>query len=100
MAPTRPLLTLLQRDFDPGAPAASFRDEWSTPSNYAFTILLLIGGDLVNRALAQLVGGWLTPVAFSFGGYFFLAYKHTYLIGVRLRIQDGSHMQRPPSAPR
>ncbi|OJJ08384.1 hypothetical protein ASPVEDRAFT_47531 [Aspergillus versicolor CBS 583.65] len=66
MPPTR-LLNLLQRDFDPGAPAASFRDEWSTPSNYAFTILLLIGGDLVNRALAQLVGGWLTPVAFSFG---------------------------------
>ncbi|KAL4947357.1 hypothetical protein BDW69DRAFT_178562 [Aspergillus filifer] len=55
------------RDFKPGATAASFRDEWSSPSNYAFTILLLIGGDLVNRALANLAGGLFTPVAFSFG---------------------------------
>ncbi|KAL4802580.1 hypothetical protein BDV18DRAFT_146933 [Aspergillus unguis] len=64
MAPTLPFLP---RDFDPGATADNFRDEWSNPSNYAFTILLLIGGDLVNRALAQIVGSWLAPVAFSFG---------------------------------
>ena len=38
-----------------------------SPSNYAFTILLLLGGDVVARALAQLAGGKLTPVAFSFG---------------------------------
>ncbi|CEL10983.1 hypothetical protein ASPCAL14090 [Aspergillus calidoustus] len=56
-----------RRNFNPGATSAAFREEWTNPSNYAFTILLLIGGDLVNRALAQLAGGWLTPVAFSFG---------------------------------
>ncbi|KAL4925528.1 uncharacterized protein BDV17DRAFT_294422 [Aspergillus undulatus] len=73
MAPTphglQPLVNLARtrRDFDPGATSESFREEWSSPSNYAFTILLLIGGDLVNRALAQLAGGYLAPVAFSFG---------------------------------
>jgi hypothetical protein len=53
--------------FDPSAPATLFRNEWKNPSNYAFTILLLLGGDVVARALAQLAGGRLTPVAFSFG---------------------------------
>ena len=55
------------RSFDAGAPSLSFRNEWTNPSNYAFTILLLLGGDVVARALAQLAGGRLTPVAFSFG---------------------------------
>lgn len=44
-----------------------FKDEWVAPSNYAFTILLLLGGDVVAKALAQLVGGPIAPVAFSFG---------------------------------
>jgi hypothetical protein len=55
------------RPFDASVPSALFRDEWKSPSNYAFTILLLLGGDVVARALAQLAGGKLTPVAFSFG---------------------------------
>ncbi|EXJ60561.1 hypothetical protein A1O7_04714 [Cladophialophora yegresii CBS 114405] len=55
------------RPFDAGIPATWFRDEWKSPSNYAFTILLLLGGDVVAKALAQLAGGRLTPVAFSFG---------------------------------
>lgn len=69
MAPMAPMLEslFLRRDFDTGAPAAAFSHEWSQPSNYAFTILLLLGGDLINRALAQLAGGLITPVAFSFG---------------------------------
>lgn len=56
-----------RRDWDSGAPSAAFANEWSQPSNYAFTILLLLGGDVINRALAQLAGGFVTPVAFSFG---------------------------------
>ncbi|PCH04424.1 Hypothetical protein PENO1_027650 [Penicillium occitanis (nom. inval.)] len=56
-----------RRDFNTSTPADAFSQEWSQPSNYAFTILLLLGGDLINRALAQLAGGWITPVAFSFG---------------------------------
>lgn len=66
MAPTLERF-LRPRSFDPDTPTDAFRDEWSNPSNYAFTVLLLIGGDLINRALAQLAGGLVTPVAFSFG---------------------------------
>lgn len=55
------------REFDLNAPAANFEAVWRQPSNYAFTILLLLGGDVVSRALAQLAGGRFTPVAFSFG---------------------------------
>ena len=58
------------RDFNTTTPSAALSAEWSDPSNYAFTILLLLGGDVVARALAQLVGGWITPVAFSFGMFF------------------------------
>ncbi|KFY49938.1 hypothetical protein V495_00411 [Pseudogymnoascus sp. VKM F-4514 (FW-929)] len=56
-----------RRDFDTSAPTESFANEWANPSNYAFTILLLLGGDVIARALAQLAGGPVTPVAFSFG---------------------------------
>lgn len=56
-----------RRDFDPSVPSSLFREEWANPSNYAFTVLLLLGGDVVGRALAQLAGGKITPVAFSFG---------------------------------
>src|ERR1700753_2120690 len=55
------------RPFDASIPSLWFREEWKSPSNYAFTILLLLGGDVVAKALAQLAGGRLTPVAFSFG---------------------------------
>lgn len=58
------------REFDLNAPAANFEAVWRQPSNYAFTILLLLGGDVVSRALAQLAGGRFTPVAFSFGMWF------------------------------
>ena len=58
---------LQSRDFDLNAPSSAFKDQWVSPSNYAFTILLLLGGDVVARALAQLSGGRITPVAFSFG---------------------------------
>jgi hypothetical protein len=65
MAPVTQLLNT--RMFDPNVVSQSFKNEWSSPSNYAFTILLLLGGDVVGRALAQLAGGRITPVAFSFG---------------------------------
>lgn len=66
--PPTPLYPIFPRQkFDASAPTASFASEWSNPSNYAFTILLLLGGDVITRALAQLAGGTLTPVAFSFG---------------------------------
>jgi hypothetical protein len=39
---------------------------WSQPGD-VFSVLLILGGDIVSRALAQLVGSTVTPVAFSFG---------------------------------
>jgi hypothetical protein len=42
------------------------RQQWTQPTD-VFSILLLLGGEIVNRALAQLAGGILTPVTFSFG---------------------------------
>ena len=73
------------RPFDASIPSALFREEWKSPSNYAFTILLLLGGDVVARALAQLAGGKLTPVAFSFGTVFCIVHKlsqeHSILCG-------------------
>jgi len=70
MAPL--LKSFLQpRTFDLNAPSTAFKAEWVSPSNYAFTVLLLVGGDVVSRALAQLAGGHITPVAFSFGMFFF-----------------------------
>jgi hypothetical protein len=58
---------LQTRSFDLNSASAAFKGEWASPSNYAFTVLLLVGGDVVSRALAQLAGGTITPVAFSFG---------------------------------
>ena len=58
---------LQPRDFDLDKSSNAFKAQWTNPSNYAFTILLLLGGDVVARALAQLAGGRITPVAFSFG---------------------------------
>lgn len=45
------------------------RDQWRNPSDI-FTILMILGGDIVQVAIAQLCAGpvpFLTPVSFSFG---------------------------------
>ncbi|EPQ54741.1 hypothetical protein GLOTRDRAFT_13685, partial [Gloeophyllum trabeum ATCC 11539] len=39
---------------------------WRSPSDI-LSILLLIGGDIIQKALAQVSGYYFTPVAFSFG---------------------------------
>ncbi|KAH6972628.1 hypothetical protein EDB80DRAFT_833937 [Ilyonectria destructans] len=57
---------LLRRRFDPGVPSDEFSQQWTNPSD-AFSILLILGGDVVARALAQLAASPVTPVAFSFG---------------------------------
>jgi hypothetical protein len=72
----------------------------STPSNWllqqydnpseVLSILLLIGGDIVQKAIAQLVGRWtVTPTAFSFGwvSYAFMA--------VSSALGDGTLMPLP-----
>ena len=46
--------------------AAELGAQWRNPSDI-FTVLLIIGGNVVQAAVAQLSGGRLTPVSFSFG---------------------------------
>ncbi|KAF7558116.1 hypothetical protein G7Z17_g199 [Cylindrodendrum hubeiense] len=57
---------LIRRTFDPGQPSREFRSQWKNPGD-VFSVLLILGGDVVARALAQLAGSRVTPVAFSFG---------------------------------
>jgi hypothetical protein len=99
MAPTLQHL-FTRRNFDPGATTAAFADEWSNPSNYAFTILLLVGGDLIHRALAQLVGGRTTPIAFSFGVYEQKRDRSFASFFCLPASEVGSRTRRPPYVPR
>jgi hypothetical protein len=41
-----------------------------------FSVLLILGGDVVWRAIAQLAGLPVTPVAFSFGVYILFLFIH------------------------
>ncbi|KAH0551588.1 hypothetical protein GP486_007195 [Trichoglossum hirsutum] len=60
------LTTLVPRSFDPLQAAVEFRAQWIRPSD-VFSVLLILGGDVVARALAQVAGSGLSTVAFSFG---------------------------------
>lgn len=68
---------------------AAFRAQWRQPGDI-LSLLLLVGGDVVQQALAQLVGVrfclfrtghniYLTPVAFSFG---WVAYAFSSLVSI------------------
>lgn len=50
----------------PVTAAAELRQQWMQPTD-VIPVLLLLGGEIVNKALAQLAGGSLTQVTFSFG---------------------------------
>lgn len=52
--------------FDPQAAADDLRNGW-IHIDVVFPILLLAGSSIVQHALAQLAGGIISPVAFSFG---------------------------------
>lgn len=52
--------------FDPQAAVDDLRNGWAHPT-VVFPILLLAGSGIVQKALAQLAGGLMSPVAFSFG---------------------------------
>lgn len=58
-----------------GGTDSSLLSQWSNPTDIS-TILMIIGGDVVQKALAQGTGLWyFTPVCFSFGcvSYAFVA---------------------------
>ncbi|KAI0189454.1 hypothetical protein F4808DRAFT_454040 [Astrocystis sublimbata] len=65
--------------------------QWSNPKDVT-TILMIIGGDIVQKALAQTTGCLYTPVCFSFG---WVAYAFIALIGV---IGDGRLLPPPDCA--
>jgi len=63
---------LFRRSFDLTIPKAEFSDQWANPSDI-FTALLILGGDggeMVAKAVAQLAGRGLVPVAFSIGMHY------------------------------
>ena len=64
MAPFFSILT--SRHLDYSQSPNEFRDQWTRPSD-VFSVLLILGGDVVARAMAQVVGSRPTTVAFSFG---------------------------------
>lgn len=69
---------------------AGMSQQWTKP-NDIFSVLLILGGDIVQHALAQLVGSrsHITPVAFSFG---WVAYAVSSVVSV---IGEGRLMPLP-----
>ena len=66
----------------------SFLAQWRNPKDI-LSLLLIIGGDVVQKALAQLSGGYFVPVTFSFG---WVAYSFSALLAV---FGDGRIMPQP-----
>lgn len=60
------LATLISRNFDPSQVAKGFKDQWTQPGD-VFSVLLILGGDVIARAMAQVAGSGPSTVAFSFG---------------------------------
>jgi len=56
------------------------------------SVLLIIGGDVIQKAIAQLSGDYLVPVAFSFG---WVVYSFSMLMSI---VGDGRLMP-PPNYP-
>lgn len=62
-----------------GGTDSALLSQWSNPSDVS-TILMVIGGDVVQKALAQGTGVWyFTPVCFSFGC---VSYAFTALVNI------------------
>lgn len=70
--PTRGTLKVMA-----AATSSEFRAQWTRPSD-TFSILLIVGGDVIQLALANLTGAFMTPIAFSFG---WVAYAITAVLG-------------------
>lgn len=64
------------------------RAQWTNPSD-VLSVLMIIGGDIVQKALAETSGGPFTPVCFSFG---WVAYSFTALVNL---LGDGRLLPEP-----
>lgn len=67
------------------------RAQWTNPSD-VLSVLLIIGGDIIQKAIAQTSGGFFSPVCFSFG---WVGYSLTALVGI---VGDG-RLLPPPDHP-
>lgn len=67
---------------------SQFTAQWSNPSD-VMSLLLIIGGDIIQTALAQTTGSRITPVCFSFG---WVAYSFSTLVRV---LGDGRLLPMP-----
>jgi hypothetical protein len=74
------LHTVSTSQFTYGLPSSTafLRLQWANPAEI-MPLLLIIGGDIVQKALAQLSGGYFVPVPFSFG---WVAYSFSVLTAV------------------
>jgi hypothetical protein len=71
-APT--MAPIMHRDGYYAEPANELREQMMHPSD-VFSVLLLLGGDVVAKALAQVAGCGFAPVTFSFGKAFHVRIK-------------------------
>ncbi|KAL8832632.1 MAG: hypothetical protein Q9191_000148 [Dirinaria sp. TL-2023a] len=67
---------------------SEIHSQWHSPSDI-LSLLMIIGGDIVQKTLAQQSGRWFTPVCFSFG---WVAYSFTTLLAL---VGDGRLMPEP-----
>lgn len=72
-----------------GNTATDLSTQWRDPSD-VFSVLLILGGNVVRLALVALSGGVITPVAFSFG---WVAYAISALLSA---ISENRLIQQPP----
>lgn len=72
-----------------GSTASALASQWTNPSDI-MTVSMVIGGDVVQKALAQATGCWYTPVCFSFGwaAYSFSALTNVLGAGRLLPVPD------------
>ncbi|KAG6354187.1 hypothetical protein INS49_004791 [Diaporthe citri] len=66
--------------------------EWTQPSD-TFSVLLIVGGDVIQLTLANLTGVMVTPITFSFG---WVAYAITATLGA---MSDNRHISCRPEVP-
>lgn len=88
-APTLPVPGIAVAEEQWQATSHRLASQWRNP-NDVLTILMIIGGDIVQKALAQLSGGNWAPVAFSFG---WVSYSFNALL---LSFGDGALMPTTP----
>ncbi|KJZ79186.1 hypothetical protein HIM_01337 [Hirsutella minnesotensis 3608] len=89
MAPSLTRLLPRQANFDASTASTQLRQQWIHPAD-VFSVLLILGGDVVGRALSQLAGAGLAPVTFSFG---WVAYAASALVSA---VGDNKLMPRDP----